>query len=360
MKIDAISLKEGAFKVKDSFDSGNFLFYKLQKTKKPIFIYGMGNGAEKLKLMLDSYGIALSGVFASDEFVRGHEFLGHTVIKYSALPSNAVILLAFGAFTQELLMRFDTMAAGHEFYAPDLPLFGEEYFSPDFFKEHEGEIKAAYSLLSDEQSRLVFKNTALHKLTGEIRLLREMETPKSESYALLSLGENESFLDLGAYDGDTVREFLQAVNGKYDSITAVEPDSKNFAKLVKRTPQAKCLNIGVWDKPGEAAFSTEASRNSSIKRDGRRVIAVDTIDSLCHGKKVTFIKMDVEGSEAKALLGGAKTFLEQRPKLLVSAYHRTGDFFGLINLIHALAPQYRLYMRHQPYVPNWETNIIAL
>ena len=27
----------------------DFLFFKLQKSSKPIYIYGMGNGAEKLK-----------------------------------------------------------------------------------------------------------------------------------------------------------------------------------------------------------------------------------------------------------------------------------------------------------------------
>lgn len=346
--------------MENSFKDESFLFYKLQGTQKPVFIYGMGNGAVKLKLMLERYDIPLSGVFASDEFVRGHKFLGHTVIKYSDLPPDAVILLAFGAFTSELLERFESMADKHEFYAPDLPLFGEEYFEPAFFRKNAEEMRSAYSLLSDEQSRLVFKNTALHKLCGEIKPLLDMQTPKSESYSLLSLGESESYLDLGAYDGDTVREFIQAVNGKYSEITAVEPDIKNFAKLIKKTPQARCLNIGVWDKAGELAFSTEASRNSSINEGGGRKIRVDTIDELCKDGRVTFIKMDVEGSEARALSGGAKTLREQRPKLLVSAYHRTGDFFELLNLIHRIEPQYKLYLRHQPYVPNWETNIIAI
>ncbi|MEG1972203.1 MAG: hypothetical protein RR315_03515, partial [Oscillospiraceae bacterium] len=71
-----------------------FLFDYLKSTDKPIYIYGMGNGAEKLKSLLEKYEITLSGIFASDDHVRGHAFLGFTVEKYSSLPPNAIILLA--------------------------------------------------------------------------------------------------------------------------------------------------------------------------------------------------------------------------------------------------------------------------
>lgn len=337
------------------------LFPYLKSCEKPIYIYGMGNGAEKLKAELDAYSIPLSGVFASDEYVRGHCFLGHKVIRYSDLPQNAVILLAFGSFLPELLERFDTMAQEHEFYAPDLPLFGKDRFDENFLNKRIDEIASAYDLLCDEQSRRVFLAAIKHKISGKINYLREVESDKSEIYKqLLSLDKNEFYLDLGAYDGDTVREFLSYTNGNFGSITALEPDAKNYKKLLAKTPQAHCLNCGVYSFCGEVAFSTEASRNSSVSDSGSRTIEVKTIDEICRGGKTTYIKMDVEGSEREALLGGSHTLLNKQPKLLVSAYHKMWDFFELPNLIHSINPDYRLYMRHQPYVPNWETNIIAL
>lgn len=337
------------------------LFPFLKTLSQPIYIYGMGNGAEKLKTELDSLDIPLSGVFASDEFVRGHSFLGHRVIRYCELPQNAVILLAFGSFLPDMLERFDMMAQSHLFFAPDLPLFGEQRFSYEQLNDKQHEVSAAYDLLCDEQSRLVFNNTLLHKISGKISYLREMETPKSEIYNdLLRLGEQENYLDLGAYDGDTVREVLSYTNGRFASITALEPDPKNFKKLAAKTPQAVCINKGVYSFCGETAFSTEASRNSSVSSDGKRLIQVDTIDNLLQGSPISFIKMDVEGSEREALLGGKNTLRTKRPKLLISAYHRMWDIFELINLLHEIEPSYRIYLRHQPYVPNWETNIIAL
>ena len=337
------------------------LFKHLGECEKPIYIYGMGNGAEKLKRELDDAKIPLSGIFASDEFVRGHSFLGHKVIKYSELPEDAVILLAFGSFLPDMLERFDMMAAKHEFYAPDLPLFGEERFDEQVLSDRMGEIEKAYSALFDEQSRLVFKNTVLHKISGKISYLRQMETCKDEVYTdLLKVGQQEDYLDLGAYDGDTVRELLGFTGGFFNSIIAVEPDPKNFKKLVNKTPQAVCINKGVYSFCGELSFSTEASRNSSVSELGKRKIEVDTIDNIVGDGNVSYIKMDVEGSEKEALSGAVKSIKRCRPKLLVSAYHRMWDFFELVNLMSEMLPDYRLYMRHQPYVPNWETNIIAV
>lgn len=337
------------------------LYTHLKNTDKPIYIYGMGNGAEKLKLELDERGISLDGIFASDEFVRGHSFLGYKVIKYSELPTNAIILLAFGSFLPELLERFDKMAAEHEFYAPDLPLFGDQRFDISLLEERADEIATAWSLLADEQSRKVFENVIRYKISGKINYLREIETDKSEIYTeLIKVTEKEYYLDLGAYDGDTVRELLQYTNGKFGSIIAVEPDPKNFKKLINKTPQAECINKGVYSFCGELSFSTEASRNSSVSKSGKRVIQVDTIDGIVNGREASYIKMDVEGSEKAALIGGRETFARCRPRMLISAYHRMWDIFELVNLAGELLPGYKLYLRHQPYVPNWETNIIAI
>ena len=53
----------------------------IKEEKRPIFIYGMGNGALKIMSVFKQYGIPLAGIFASDDFVRGHEFEGYKVHK---------------------------------------------------------------------------------------------------------------------------------------------------------------------------------------------------------------------------------------------------------------------------------------
>ena len=52
---------------------------RLRMAEEPIFIYGMGNGAEKILKVFEQYHIPVAGFFASDDFVRGHSFKGHLV-----------------------------------------------------------------------------------------------------------------------------------------------------------------------------------------------------------------------------------------------------------------------------------------
>ena len=59
------------------------LWQNLQKSNKPVLLYGMGNGADKIIKVLDGKGIKISGVFASDGFVRKKTFHGFNILSYS-------------------------------------------------------------------------------------------------------------------------------------------------------------------------------------------------------------------------------------------------------------------------------------
>ena len=67
----------------------------LKNDNKPIMIYGMGNGAEKIISTLDTYGVKVSEIFASDEFVRGHSFLGYKVLKTAIFAKNMMISMLY-------------------------------------------------------------------------------------------------------------------------------------------------------------------------------------------------------------------------------------------------------------------------
>ena len=49
-----------------------------------------------------------------------------------------------------------------------------------------------------------------------------------------------------------------------------------------------------------------------------------------------------------------------KPKLNFSAYHRFEDIFKLPLLINELNPEYKIYLRHHPYIPAWDTNIYCI
>ena len=55
---------------------------RLKNSQLPVYIYGMGDGCVKILSQFKKYDIKCSGIFASDEFVRGQEFHGFKVCRY--------------------------------------------------------------------------------------------------------------------------------------------------------------------------------------------------------------------------------------------------------------------------------------
>lgn len=339
---------------------------KLKAETRPIFIYGMGDGAEKIMRVFQEKGIPFAGIFASDDFVRGHSFAGHKVRKLSEIEAavdDFVIVLAFAAGYQSLVDKIVDISKRHTLLVPDVPVAGGGLFTYDYCLEHADEIETVYNLLADDYSREVYASILNFKISGEIHYLMDVTTPKSEIYRkLMHLTPNEIYVDLGAYNGDTIREVLQYTRGKYIRIYAMEPDRKNFKKLLKNTDGMQNVypfHAAAWCTDTQVPFATKAGRQSAVTATGQTIDA-RTVDSVLEGRPATLIKMDVEGCEREALWGSAQTIAHYTPKLMVSLYHRNEDMFLLPLLIQKLNPNYDIYIRHQLYIPAWETNLYAV
>ena len=331
------------------------IWEKLKRLGRPLVLYGMGNGAELMVQQLARYGMAPAGFFASDAFVRGQSFLGFTVLTFSQAREqfpDLIVLVCFGTQRPEVIQNILSLEA--EVYAPEVPVAGDAVFTLAFARQNRGKIEDAYDLLADEVSRCTFRELILYKLDGELRHLLNCQREKEELYALLALHESEEYLDLGAYNGDTVLEFARKVPS-WNGITALEPDGKNFKKLIKNTQalsHMNCVQAAAGDCCGMVGFSSLGGRSS---RTGGNIRSPSvTVDSL--KKPFTFLKMDVEGGEAAALRGACETIRKMRPKMLVAAYHRSEDIFSLPLAVHRMRPDYRIYLRHQPCIPAWDTN----
>lgn len=336
----------------------------LKDSDKPLVLYGMGLGAEKIMSELEQRGMRADDIFASDEFVRGHSFKGYKVLRYSEVCEKYKdfnVVLCFASHIDEVIDRIAEIDSEHTVFAPDVPVAGGGLFTREYITENEEKFERAYSLLADEESKRVYKDILNFKVSGKIKYLLSSFCDKSKVYSdILNLNEDEEIIDLGAYDGDTIREFTAATGGKYKHITALEPDKKSYKKLLKNTDGMKnisTLNMGVWSKRDTLIFDAEAGRNSKLSAEGVSIEVTD-IDSL--NIAPTFIKADIEGSEMKALEGAEKTIKKYLPKLYICAYHRNEDLFALPLKIKELSEKYKIYFRHSKYIPAWESNFYCV
>lgn len=180
---------------------------------------------------------------------------------------------------------------------------------------------------------------------------------------ILPHAEEEVFVDCGCFDGKTSRLFTRWCNNKYAHIYAFEPDKENYIKceneLVDLSDKITLFNYGVWNKNETLQFDARARSNSLVSETGSSQIDAKRLDDVLGDKKITFIKMDLEGSEYCALEGGAHIIRIQRPKLAISVYHKPEDIVEIPKLILSYNPEYKFYLRHYS-VGKDETVIYAI
>ena len=333
----------------------------LQSTSLPIAIYGTGNGADRVFEELDRLKIKVSTVCASDGFVRNRSFHGFQVKAISQLENeydDFVIVLCFASPLAEVIDNIKALSKRHKVIMPSVPVYGDNIFNKEFLEKHIDEIEFAFSHLADEQSRKVFYNIIKFQITGDLNYCFQCETDKDEAFSILNLDENESFLDLGAYRGDTVEEFLKYAKS-YKKIVAVEPDTRTFKKLqinCENIENCVTLNNAIWSENCVLTFDGNKGRGASANKIGeeKQALCVDYITEK-YGD-FSYVNIDIEGAESEMLKGAFKS-LQNKPKLCMAVYHRSEDIFALINKVKEINADYNIYLRHHKHISFWDTNI---
>lgn len=346
------------------------IWQHLENLNKPILIYGMGNGAERLLDRLNDSHLTPQGIFASDDFVRGQRFGIYKVCRYDELIEiypDATVLLAFGSRLSSVIENIKKIAEKSPLLVPDLPIAGDEYFDAVFYREHRAELEEAYSLFTEETSRNIFTNIIRSKLTGELAPLLAATSSDTEYYNCIDSKNIRVAVDGGAYTGDTLTE-LHLHHPELARAFAVEPDRRTFEKLRRYAESAPFevtpFHGALWSRTGNGIFSASGNRNSSIFNTSYQSKTEDvsllTVDSLPIGEAVDYIKYDVEGAEYEAIIGSRRTVERYRPALAVSLYHRAKDLFEIPLLLHRLNPEYRFYLRRKYCLPAWELTLYAV
>lgn len=355
------------------------LWTRLAESKKRIFLYGMGNGADKILAVCLRRGIAVEGVFASDGFVRGHSFHGMPVRSWSEVretygAENVLVLLCFATTLPEVMEHIQRIAAEAELYVPDVPVFGEGLFDAAFARSQWNEIERCALLWSDERSREIYWSVIAFRLSGCLSFLRAAwQDEASIAAEMLRPASIAAALDLGAYNGDSVRALLSRIKeagGQPCRVWAMEPDPRNHKKLAAYAAdetRAEVISVcaAAWKENEVLTFDVSGNRNASVGENRsatlaerpRKVREVQGLrpDDVLEGASVDYIKYDVEGSEREALEGSCGTIARHHPLLAVSLYHRIEDLWELPLAIRGRYPDYReFFLRLPKGIPAWD------
>jgi len=250
-------------------------------------------------------------------------------------------------------------------------LFKYDLLASEVLAQTEGEalldkLCEAYAMMGDEPSRRVFEAIATRVLGdgSDIDVMvRVCEMDQYFPQGLIEPSPRERLVDAGAYNGDTVRDFLRRTGGRFDHIYAFELDARNhqaLAECAQKLPggdRIQTFNLGIWDREEEITYSIGLTQSHVGQGEGRgRVVP---LDSVLEGEKVTFIKMDIEGAEPRGLRGAAGIIRSQKPTLAICIYHDFRHLFEIPAYLKSLVPEYRIYLRHHTNL-EYETVCYAL
>lgn len=353
-------------------------WYELQDKNKPLFIYGTGNGADKIIDILNHIGVKIDGVFASDGFVRNRTFRDFPVRSYSSVTEeygdDIIIVAAFGTTLPDVIDFLELLDSKHDLYIPEVPLFCddlfEELFDDKYYENHKAELDEVASILADEESRMVLNDMIAHRLTGKLQFLKRTQEPSESLLSLFDAGRIRTAVDGGAFKGDTAELFCDVFKD-IDRVVAVEPDPRSYKKLCNFTESTNGtvipVNAMLDETTGERVFVSAGSRGSapdatipgSPKRSKEIVtpaVSIDDIANKYFNGNVDFIKLDTEGFEMVSLLGAEET-LKNQPFLSVSLYHRTGDIFELPLFLRKYYHDGKFYLRRPKCIPEWDLTL---
>ena len=172
----------------------------------------------------------------------------------------------------------------------------------------------------------------------------------SQYFDYFEPNEDEVFIDAGCLNGKTAVEFTQWATKGYNYIYSFEANPHAMIDCEETFKnyglKGEIINKGLWSEKATLHFNLSlTSDGSKIQSNGEEKIEVVSLDEVLNGKKATFIKMDIEGAELKALLGSEKTIKKWRPRLAISIYHKLEDIVEIPALLLEIQPDYKFAIR---------------
>lgn len=220
-------------------------------------------------------------------------------------------------------------------------------------KGHIAEWRWLFSELSDNRSKIVLYHVLANWITFKVDYLEKSKEKVYKDYFDLDLipevTEEEVFVDLGGYIGDTVEDFVNTYSANYKRIYTYEINPHNMQCLketVKRYPNIVIREKAVGEKEDILYLDLKIGGSSTtLASQGEQAVKVVSLDEDID-EKITWIKMDIEGSEQLALRGCRKHIETEKPKLTICTYHSNEDIWKIPKMVKEYNPDYKLYFRY--------------
>ena len=353
-----------SFFLPKSIDKDQKIINELRLSELPLFIYGVGDVANAVHEYMQSLNIIVTAFFVDSEYHKQKCFNGLPCLNLEGVLNQFNlfnVLIGFANYREGMAYIRGFSAAQNVYCLANPFATTTKQLNRGFFEANLHKFRKAYNLFTEPFSRKLYIAYILSQINRDAEELfpfywRSKESdPSLDAFFnndIISLSDNESYFDGGAYKGEDIIRFLSATGGKYDQIIAVEPDIENFNTLKNvcaNIPNIDLYRLGVWSSCKTLTFENGKGQQSMIsERPGTKNtinIEVDTIDSIVRDRPLTLLKLNVRASEYMALKGAVKTVRKHRPRIICFLSVANDSLFSLPLLIHSIDSAYQFYLR---------------
>ncbi len=337
--------------------------------QRPLVIFGCGNLGRKIAGFLCSDTRFKVVAFADNNASRwGQQINGIAVLspaeacKNEEKPIFIVSIWSPNNSYTAIERQLTSIGAATVIHAaqimqlfPDRLLPHYQFQTPQYYIDHKQEISEVYDLLEDAESKAQY----LAHIDCRINLnFAGLPTPDLHNQyfpsGIINLTDDELFFDAGAFDGDTLKGFLEHLpQKKFYKYIALEPDPANKEKLqhtinVEGAKNVEVFPYAVGAQNGILKFDATGGGGAGLSEHGTLEVECIRIDDKFLNEPVTFLKFDIEGAEMGALQGAHETIMRYKPTIAVCIYHLPNDLWTIPLYLKKHYPFYKLFARtHQ-------------
>lgn len=330
-----------------------------------ICLFGTGLVGKGFYNDLGTMGVKIKYFCDNDSKKWGTDIIGGVVclspqqLEEKYKQENILVVVSVGAIN-EVYLQLEEMGISNIIKHP-FDLFAEP--QNNWMKVGKEElidgVKKLFDILEDEESKRIafYKVSAWFKLSDELKGLNYGDIFTKDEYVpadIMCLQGNEVMVDCGSYTGDTLAYFMSEIGyNSFKKYICFELSKFNFKELKMRVDSFEANiqkrivlnNKGVSDTDAKIKYMGEIS-GTHISELGETEGEVIYLDKALKNEKVTYLKMDIEGSEISAIKGAKQLLQQNKPKCAICVYHKATDLWQIPILLKELVPDYKLYFRH--------------
>ena len=362
---------------------------------KNIVCYGAGSKGRQSIQILREHGIEPAVVCDGNSALWGQSCEGVTILGYDEMKKK------FDDYTILLTCVWENALSIRKFLQSQqeqhpIVFFSNPYkvetkvFSLAEVEEQREALDESYHLLADDESRCLFVNFLRWKMTGDISA-----TAKRQNNSWLEVFDSNlipkcpdyTYVDVGAYTGDTLIRFLSFCRGQYKKILCYEPDKTNFYELEKmvdrcRLTDVEIFNIGLMSAGGVQTFFAPSNntvyesanffrdvnvsiRNAMIE-DGvqgdSQTVKISTVDNCLaeHKNDTLLMKIDTMGSEGEIIKGASEILATAAPVVVMEYGTHSKYMADMIPFMNRVNSNYKFYLRQIYAFDNSRTHLYVI